>query len=88
MKDKDLSGILQILHRRHPLKVYACDLALRRAVSATDLAANLRTHAIEVAGAGAVPAMWQLAQEQAAKQDSILICGSHMLAETFLRLYL
>ncbi len=88
MKDKDLSGVLRILHRRHPLKVYACDLARRRAVSATDLAADLRTHAIEVAGTGAVPAMWQLAQEQAAKQDSILICGSHMLAETFLRSYL
>ena len=84
MKDKDLSGVLRVLHRQHPLKVYARDLALRRAVSATDL----RTHAIEVAGAGAVPAMWQLAQEQAAKQDSILICGSHMLAETFLRSYL
>ncbi len=88
MKDKDLSGVMQVLNARLSLKVYACDLALRRALPAARLATTLRAHAISLAGTGSISAMWHLAQEQASNQDSILVCGSHMLAEAFLRSYL
>ncbi len=88
MKDKDLSGIIQVLNAHPSLKVYACDLALRRALPAARLATTLHAHAIDLGGTGPISVMWPLAQEQASNQDSILVCGSHMLAEAFLRSYL
>ncbi len=88
MKDKDLAGILQVLRTHRSLRVYACHLALRRALPAEHLATSLRSHSIPLAGMGSIADMWHLAQEQATTQDSILVCGSHMLAEAFLRINL
>ncbi len=83
MKDKELVGVMRVL-RGHSLKVYACDLALRRAVSASDLARLLKDYEIDVAGTGSVSAMWELAIGRVTQPDSILVCGSHFLAGAFL----
>lgn len=89
MKDKDIPGIVHALMSvRRPLKFYACDLALQRAFPADQLALVLYGHGFDMAETGSVPEMWHLAQKQISNQDSILICGSHMLAEAFLRSYL
>ncbi len=83
MKDKDLVGVMRVL-RGHSLKVYACDLSLQRAVSASDLARLLKDYEIDVAGTGSVSTMWELAIGRVTQPDSILVCGSHFLAGTFL----
>ena len=83
MKDKELVGVIRAL-RGHSLKVYACDLALQRAVSGSDLARLLRDCEIDVAGTGSVSAMWELAIGRVTQPDSILVCGSHFLAGAFL----
>ena len=83
MKDKELDGIMQAL-QGHSLKVYTCDLALQRAMSASDLARLLQDYGIEVAGTGPVSAMWELANGRVTHPDSILVCGSHFLAGAFL----
>ena len=83
MKDKELVGVMRAL-RGHSLKVYACDLALQRAVSGSDLARLLGDCEIDVAGTGSVSAMWELAIGRVTQPDSILVCGSHFLAGAFL----
>ncbi len=87
MKDKDISGIAKMLKARKSLRIYACDLDLRRACSATKLASVLRENTLGVAETGSVSDMWKFAQERASDEDTILICGSHFLAEAFLREY-
>jgi dihydrofolate synthase/folylpolyglutamate synthase len=83
MKDKELDGVMRVL-RGHSLKVYACDLALQRAMSASDLVRLLKDYGIDVAGTGSVSAMWNLAIGRVTQPDSILVCGSHFLAGAFL----
>ncbi len=83
MKDKELAGVMRVL-QEHSLKVYACDLALQRAVSASDLAGLLKEYGLDVAGIGSVSAMWELAIGRVTHPDSILICGSHYLAGALL----
>ena len=83
MKDKELTGVMQVL-KGHSLQVYVCDLALQRAVPASDLARLLEEYAINVAGTGSVSAMWELALGRVIQPESILVCGSHFLAGAFL----
>ncbi|MCY4159978.1 MAG: bifunctional folylpolyglutamate synthase/dihydrofolate synthase [Bacteroidetes bacterium] len=85
MKDKDLPGIAHVLKAYPSLKIYVCELELRRVCPAADLSNLLRTKALNVVKMGSVPAMWSLVQARASKDDTILICGSHFLAEAFLR---
>ena len=88
MRDKDLLGIVKVLRGYQLLRVYACDLELRRAYPAIELANVLRESAVKVAGVGSVSDMWNLAKDRASKEDTLFICGSHFLAETFLRGYI
>lgn len=85
MKDKDLTGILNALKAGPALKIYVCDLDLPRACTATELAKMLRRSALEVAATGSVAEMWTLSQSHLSQEDRLLICGSHFLAERFLR---
>ncbi|MCY4170039.1 MAG: Mur ligase family protein [Bacteroidetes bacterium] len=87
MKDKDLAGVAQALIRHRSLKIFLCELALRRAYSTTQIADTFRQSALDVAGSGPVATMWNDVQSQATKSDTILICGSHFLAEAFLKVY-
>ncbi len=88
MKDKDLSGIIKEFKACQSLNLYICDLGLRRGYSSTELVNLLEKHEFNIAGVGPVHVMWDLAQSQVSKGDTILICGSHFLAEAFLRVCL
>lgn len=88
MRDKDIHGILKVLKGYCGLKVYACDLKNWRACTAAELAELLQKYALDVAGVGSVSEMWHQAQSRASSGESVLICGSHVLAEAFLQIYL
>ncbi len=88
MKDKDLSGIIHELCACNNLYIYICDLGLQRGYPSRELAKLIKKHDLPIAGVGPVELMWDLAQSQVSKRDTILICGSHFLAEAFLRVYL
>jgi len=88
MKDKDLLSIARVLKTYPALKIYVCELGAQRAWPATDLSDLLQAHALDVTGTGSVSAMWDLARSYWSEGDTILICGSHFLAEAFLQTYL
>ncbi len=87
MKDKDLVGVAQALSKHPSLKIYLCELEQHRAYSTTEITETFYLNAVNVAACGSVAKMWNLARTQASKSDTILICGSHFLAEAFLKVY-
>jgi len=87
MKDKDIAGVAQALSTHPSLKIFICELEVHRAYSATEINDTLRVSALDVAESGPVATMWNLARTRASKNDTILICGSHFLAEAFLKVY-
>ena len=87
MNDKDLSGIVIELAKYPSLHIYVCELDLRRAYSGVEMANSLQRSGLNVVATGSVQMMWDLVQSHVSEKDTILICGSHYLAEAFLNIY-
>jgi len=87
MKDKDLEGVARELTKYPSLNIYVCELDLNRAYSGVEMATILKKNRLHVVGKGSVQGMWNLVQNHVSDKDTILVCGSHFLAEAFLNIY-